>query len=320
MPPGEFELIARWFTRQSVRSDVLLGVGDDAALLAPPPGQVLVAAADTLVAGRHFLPGTPAACIGHQALAVNLSDMAAMGAEPAWALLSLSMPQADPEWLDGFAQGLHALADAHDVALVGGDTVSGPLVITVCLLGFVPSGEALRRTGARVGDLLYVSGTPGLAGAGLELLRSGIESFDSTDDCVRRFLHAEPRVTLGRRLRSLASAAMDVSDGLLGDARKLAAASGVGLRIELERLPLAPALLARWPRDRCESFVLHGGDDYELLFTLPVANAGRVAELAQATGCELHCIGEIVAGEGVSCTRGGRVVAVPGTGFDHFAG
>jgi thiamine-monophosphate kinase len=321
MPPGEFELIERWFRRPATRADVLLGVGDDAALLVPPPGQALVAATDTLVEGRHFLPGTPAAAVGHQSLAVNLSDMAAMGAEPAWALLALSVPDADPEWLDGYSRGLHALAALQGVDLVGGDTVRGPRVVTVTILGFVPPALALRRSGARAGDLLYVSGTPGVAAAGLELLRSGAESFGSTDPSVRRFLRAEPRVALGRRLRGVASAAMDVSDGLLGDAGKLAAASAVDLCIELERLPLAPELAARWPRARGESFVLHGGDDYELLLTAPPGRATQLEAIARETGCALHCIGHAVAGAGaVHCLRAGRPEAVAGAGFDHFAG
>jgi thiamine-monophosphate kinase len=323
MSLGEFELIARWFTRRSARGDVLLGVGDDAALLAPRPGEALVAATDTLVEGRHFLPGTPADAVGHQALAVNLSDVAAMGADPAWALLSLSLPEADPAWLDGFARGFNALADAHGVALVGGDTVSGPRVITVTVMGSVPTGEALRRSGARSGDLLYVSGTPGVAAAGLELLKSGAEAFESADPCVRRFLRAEPRVALGQGLRGLATAAMDVSDGLLGDARKLAVASGIRLVLELDRVPVAQALAARFDPARCEALVLRGGDDYELLFTAPPAATARLETLARVARCPLHRIGVIVDGGpgGVTCTRNGQPVSMDAaSGYDHFAG
>jgi thiamine-monophosphate kinase len=318
VPLGEFDIIARYFSRASGREDVLLGVGDDAALLLPPPGQALVAATDTLVEGRHFLPGTPAAAIGHQALAVNLSDLAAMGAEPAWALLSLSMPAADARWLEEFARGLYALAEAHGVALVGGDTVSGPRVVTIEVLGFVPPAAALQRRGARAGDVVYVSGTPGEAAAGLELLAAGAAGFDSDDRRVRRFLHGEPRVQLGRALRGVATSAMDVSDGLLGDLRKLAAASGVGVRLELERLPIAPVLAAHYDRGQCERYVLHGGDDYELLFTVPPALAGTLGAIAQGAGVAVHAIGTVVQGCGVQCTRGGRVEAVTGQGYDHF--
>jgi thiamine-monophosphate kinase len=318
VPLGEFDVIARYFSRSSPRGDVLLGVGDDAALLTPAPGQALVAATDTLVEGRHFLAGTPASAIGHQALAVNLSDLAAMGAEPAWALLSLSMPRPDERWLADFADGLYALAERHGVALVGGDTVAGPLVVTVEVLGFVPPAAALRRSGASVGDLIIVSGAPGVAAAGLEELQSGRATFESKDARVRRFLHAEPRLALGRALRGFATAAMDVSDGLLGDLGKLARASSVGACIDLERLPVAPEL-AGYPLAEQERLVLHGGDDYELLFTLPADRFGHIAHLAEAGGCSLQCIGSMVQGGGVECRRDGARVNVAGQGYDHFA-
>jgi len=213
---GEFDLIARYFSRPAARRDVLLGVGDDAALLEVPADRLLVAATDTLVEGRHFLPDAPADAVGHQSLAVNLSDLAAMGAEPAWALLSLSLPAADEGWLEAFAAGLYSLAERHGVALVGGDTVRGPRVITITALGFVERGQALRRDGARPGDVLFVSGWPGEAAAGLEALRRGREP-EAEHPLVRRYLYAEPRLALGRALRGKATAAMDVSDGLLGD-------------------------------------------------------------------------------------------------------
>ena len=318
MPLGEFDIIARYFSRPARRPDVLLGVGDDAALLMPPPGQALVAATDPLVEGRHFLPGTPAAAIGHQALAVNLSDLAAMGAEPAWALLSLSLPEPDERWIAEFAHGLYSLAEAHGVALAGGDTVSGPRVVTVEVLGFVPPGLALKRSGARVGDVVYVSGTPGEAAAGLDMLKSGAADFDSNDRRVRRMLRGEPRLALGRALRGVASSAMDVSDGLLGDLRKLAAASGVGVRLDLERLPIAPVLAQHYDRPQCERYVLHGGDDYELLFTLP-AGSDAAEGIARVAGVAIHAIGVVEPGAGVRCLRGGRVEQIAGQGYDHFA-
>jgi thiamine-monophosphate kinase len=320
VPLGEFEVIARYFTRATPRRDVLLGVGDDAALLAPPAGQALVAATDTLVEGRHFLSRTPPLSIGHNALAVNLSDLAAMGADPAWALLALSLPDPDERWLEEFARGLHALATRHGVALVGGDTVSGPLVVTVAVLGFVPADAALRRSGAKPGDAVYVSGTPGVAAAGLDLLRRGVMTFESRDPRVQRMLFAEPRLALGRALRGRASAAMDVSDGLLGDLDKLARASTVGAVLELERLPIAPMLADAYDRAQCERLVLHGGDDYELLFTMPADGAAaRAAEIAEQAGCAVHRIGGIVAGAGVRCLREGREEPVSGGGYDHFA-
>jgi thiamine-monophosphate kinase len=317
VPPGEFALIERYFSRSTPRRDVLLGVGDDAALLEMPPGRVLVAATDTLVEGRHFLPGAPAESVGHQALAVNLSDLAAMGAEPAWALLSLSIPSADEDWVRRFADGLHALAGRHGVALVGGDTVRGPRVITVTALGTVEPGLALRRNGAQPGDVLYVSGSPGEAAAGLERLGSGAP-FDLADPLVRRYLYAEPRLALGRALAGRATAAMDVSDGLLGDLGKLCAASGVAARLDLERLPVSSALAAHGtPADR-ERCVLHGGDDYELLFTVP-APAAEAFEATLRSSVPVTRIGAIEAGSGVRCLRRGVEERVEGSGYDHFA-
>jgi thiamine-monophosphate kinase len=316
VPLGEFDLIERYFSRAAARRDVLLGVGDDAALLSVPAGRALVAATDTLVEGRHFLLDAPPDSVGHQALAVNLSDLAAMGAEPAWALLSLSLPDADPAWLGPFAAGLYALAGRHRVALVGGDTVHGPLVVTITALGFVEPELALRRDGARPGDLLYVSGWPGEAAAGLALLRAGACPTD--DPLVRRYRYAEPRVALGRALRGRASGAMDVSDGLLGDLAKLCASSGVGAVIDLERLPVSGELARRHPAGECERLVLNGGDDYELLFTLPRAAAAEIESIAPPE-LPLHCIGRIEAGRGVHCRRDGLSVSVAIAGYDHFA-
>jgi thiamine-monophosphate kinase len=314
---GEFDIIERFFTRRTQRRDVLLGVGDDAALLEVPPGRALVAATDTLVEGRHFLVGAPGRSVGHQALAVNLSDLAAMGAEPAFALLALCLPEVREDWLGDFAQGFHALAEAHGVALVGGDTVRGPLVVTVEVLGFVEPEQALRRSGARPGDQLYVSGAPGEAAAGLEALRRG-GPVEEDDPLIRRYLYATPRLELGRALRGRASAAMDVSDGLLGDLGKLCTASGVGARLDLDALPVSEQLAAAHDRAACEHFVLAGGDDYELLFTLPAADAGRLeAQLGRI--CRVTRIGEIGAGHGIRCRRDGLAVDVAGRGYDHFA-
>lgn len=317
MALGEFDLIEKYFTRPARRNDVLLGVGDDAALLEVPAGRALVAATDTLVEGRHFLAGAPGRSVGHQALAVNLSDFAAMGAEPSWALLSLSLPEVREDWLREFAAGLYALADQYGVDLVGGDTVRGPLVITIELLGVVEPGLALRRSGAHPGDQLYVSGWPGEAAAGLEALRHG-GWYGLDDPLIRRYLYAEPRLQLGRALAGRATAAMDVSDGLLGDLSRLCSASGVGARLDLGALPVSGPLAEAHARADCERLVLAGGDDYELLFTLP-ASAGP--ELAAELGrtCAITRIGEISAEPGVRCERDGRAVSVDARGYDHFA-
>jgi len=317
VPLGEFDLIERYFARGSGRRDVLLGVGDDAALLEVPPGRALVAAVDTLVEGRHFLPDAPPGSVGHQALAVNLSDLAAMGADPAWALLSLSLPESDEAWLQSFADGLYALAERHGVALVGGDTVRGPRVVTVTALGYVEPTHALRRDCARPGDVLFVSGWPGEAGAGLEALRSGTVRGDD-DPLVRRYRYAEPRLELGRALRGRARSAMDVSDGLLGDLQKLCKSSAVGARLDLERLPVSAELARRHSSEQCERFMLFGGDDYELLFTVPADRAAGFDAGAPA-GVPVHRIGVIEAGAGVRCERDGRVVDLRGGGYDHFA-
>jgi thiamine-monophosphate kinase len=314
---GEFDLIARWFSPPPRRRDVVLGVGDDAALLDVPPGRLLVAATDTLVEGRHFLPNAPARSVGHQSLAVNLSDLAAMGAEPAWALLSLSLPSVDEAWLDGFACGFRDLAARHGVDLVGGDTVRGPLVATVQVLGFVERERALTRGGARPGDRIYVSGTPGEAAAGLEALRRGADPLGK-DPLVRRCLYAEPRIALGRALGGRAHAAMDVSDGLEGDLAKLCAASGVGARVDLDTLPVSAALAAAHDRGTAERFVLEGGDDYELLFTLPATAADDIVA-GLPPDVPVTCIGEIVPGTGVTRVRSGRPVPGSGRGYDHFA-
>ncbi len=318
MALGEFELIARYFTRPVARRDVVAGVGDDAALLVVPEGESLVAATDTLVEDRHFLADAPPESVGHQSLAVNLSDLAAMGAEPAWALLALSLPQSDATWLEGFARGFHALADRFGVALVGGDTVRGPRVVTVTALGFVPPALALRRDGARPGDGVYVSGTLGDAAAGLAQLRvPGEHAADPA--LVHRYRYAEPRIALGRALRGMASSAMDISDGLLGDLEKLCSASGVAAVVELDDLPLSEALRAGFDAVAAERLALGGGDDYELLFTAPASVEARLAARLGSEG-RITRIGEIAAGRGVRCRRAGRIVEPGIAGHDHFAG
>ncbi len=325
---GEFELIRRYFMRHSAAPDsgsaaqagVILGIGDDAALLDMPPGTELVAAVDTIVAGRHFPEGADARSIGHRALAVNLSDLAAMGATPAWATLALTMPSVDGAWLERFAAGLLDLADANGVALVGGDTTRGPLTISVQLLGHVPRGAALRRSGARAGDLLAVTGTLGDAGAGLEFVGAVLpETRPASLELIRRFEYPAPRVRFGLAARGIASAAMDLSDGLVGDLPKLAQASGLAAHVAVERLPMSEAMRAVVPAAQALAWALAAGDDYELLLAVP---APRYAELAAAAGqlnLRLTTIGELRAGGGVTWSLNGGDF-VPGVrGWDHFA-
>jgi thiamine-monophosphate kinase len=321
MAISEFALIERYFRHCGVkRSDVRLGIGDDAALLECPPEAELVATVDTLVAGVHFPEGSPAASIGHRALAVNLSDLAAMGARPAWALLSLTLPSADEDWLGEFASGFSALARAHSVALVGGNTTSGPLCISVQLLGHVPRGAALLRSGGKSGDIVFVSGTPGDSTAGLALEQGRLRAADHTAKYLReRFLFPTPRVALGERLRKFASACIDVSDGLLGDAAKLAQASGCGAEIEFDSVPVSLALVEAVGNATAHTLALTGGEDYELCFSVHPDTVARMRQELPPEQWGYHRIGVLGA------TPGARVLAADASvmdfshsGFNHF--
>lgn len=317
----EFELIRRYFSRLgAVRPDVLLGVGDDAALLQVPENAELVASVDTIVAGRHFPEGSDAESIGHRAMAVNLSDLAAMGASPAWAMLSLTLPGADPDWLDRFARGFGDMARAHEVALVGGDTTQGPLAVSVQIMGYVPRGTALRRGGGREGDLLAVTGTIGDAGAGLALAMGTLEMDDavSANELRRRFEYPMPRVEFGIAARGIASAAMDLSDGLAGDLPKLAAASGVGALVDVDRLPLSRALLSTTSAERARDFALGAGDDYELLIAVPPGRFDALAARAAELNLTLTPIGELRRGNGVQWALEGTPYVPAHQGYSHF--
>ncbi|MBM4224937.1 MAG: thiamine-phosphate kinase [Gammaproteobacteria bacterium] len=334
MALGEFELIDRFFREAGGRrGDVVLGVGDDGAILRPPEGCDLIAVSDTLVEGVHFPAGAPARSIGHRALAVNLSDIAAMGAAPAWSLLALTLPRADEAWLKEFAKGFSLLALEHEVSLVGGDTTRGPLMIGVQVLGFVPHDVALRRTGGRPGHLVCVSGTLGDATAGLTLLapdaRAGVGDPIARAALRARFEYPTPRLELGRQLLDIASACIDVSDGLAGDLGKLAAASGCAAVLDLERVPRSEALatLVRegvFDEREALSFMLAGGDDYELAFTVPPENREALSEL-EARG-EVFVIGTLVeakASEPLVTVRTERTELKPyldalPSSYDHF--
>lgn len=320
MALGEFEIIAKYFTSARHRQDVTLGVGDDAAIVDVPSGLKLVAAVDTINEGVHFPKATAAADIGYRALAVNLSDLAAMGAEPRWFTLSLSLPEANETWLEEFAAGMFELAHEYDLELIGGDTVKGPLSISVQILGTVEGEAWLTRSAGRPGDVIFVSGVPGEAAAGLQLLLDG-DSRATTlagKHLLGRFLRPEPRIELGRKLRTVAHAAMDISDGLLTDLRKLCAASACGAHIDLEALPNSLALRALFGAERIERWQLGGGDDYELLFTVP---SQRLLELEALISDQVRCtpIGRLINGTGVQCCRKGEPVDVTDNGFDHFA-
>jgi thiamine-monophosphate kinase len=312
MALGEFELIARYFARHAPRADVRLGIGDDAAVLDVRGDRKLVAAIDTIVEGVHFPADIDAADIGYRALAVNLSDIAAMGAEPSWFTLSLSLPQSDERWIERFAAGMFELAREHDVALVGGDTVKGPLVITVQIAGWVEPDRWLTRAGAQPGDAIMISGVPGEAAAGLATLQRGMPETPAVRKLRERFLRPTPRVSLGRQLRTIASAAMDVSDGLLTDLDKLCAASACGADIDVDAIPRSAELSATFDEASCVQYALSGGDDYEILFALPPSHVAQLERL----GCTR--IGVVTADPQVVCRRGGAVFHPERRGYDHF--
>lgn len=305
----EFELINRYFVRADEAPGVATGIGDDGAVLQPEPGRELVSVIDTLVAGVHFPADIDAADIGYRAVAVNLSDIAAMGARPRWMTLALTMAAADEGWVAGFADGLFDAAAEHGVSLVGGDTTRGDrVVVTVQITGDVAAGHAIHRTGARVGDTVFVTGTVGDAAAGLALLSSGRRD----DYLCGRFLRPAARVALGQALHGIASAAIDVSDGLYGDLQKLLSASGAGAEIDLEMLPISAALMAAFDHDAQRQFALSGGDDYELCFTAP---AGKLAE---SDGVRVTAIGSVVAGDAIVCRDAGGIVDYTDRSYRHF--
>jgi thiamine-monophosphate kinase len=319
---SEFELIARYFARLGAdRADVRIGVGDDGAVILPPSSRELVMVTDTLVEGVHFPPGSAAASVGHRAFAVNLSDMAAMGAEPAWGLLALTLPRYDEDWLAQFARAAGDLCRKHGVSLVGGDTTRGPLTITVTLVGIVPIGVALERKGAQIGDAVFVSGSPGDAAAGLALEQNRLHVADAMSAQILRdrFLFPTPRCDIGVALRGLASACIDVSDGLGGDLEKLCAASNCGAELDGAALPVSESLLAAVGREAAREYALTGGDDYELLFTVPLARLGAMTNAVARGLGPVTRIGSLVAGKGVRVLARGGVMQFSGAGFDHFA-
>jgi len=312
----EFDLIRKYFTRPGTRQDVILGVGDDAALLRVPPDQELVVCVDTLVSGVHFPADTPAQAVGHKALAVNLSDIAAMGATPAWATLALTLPEADEAWLAEFSEGFLGLARRYDVDLVGGDTTQGPLSVTVQVMGLVPRGQALRRAGARAGEGIYVTGTLGDAALGLRQWAHRGQGDGNTDWLVERLTHPSPRIEAGLALRGQARCAIDLSDGLLADLGHVLEASGVGATLQLSEMPLSEAFRALCGDAPDWGLALAGGDDYELLFTLPEGVAGL---LRTCVPTPFNRIGTIDAEPGLRLLDDdGRPFSLLTPGYQHF--
>ena len=323
---GEFDLIARYFTRPVRRA--ALGVGDDCALLSVTPGMQLAVSSDMLVEGRHFFADVDPAHLGHKALAVNLSDLAACGARPLAFTLALALPRVDAPWLQAFADGLLRLADAHQCELVGGDTTQGPLNLCVTVFGEVPTGQALLRSGARVGDDIYVSGTPGEARLALDALRGRLALPPAALQQLRpRLEQPTPRVALGLALRGVASSAIDVSDGLLGDLGHILKASGVGACVDatvatnlLAASAQQAGATADFDAQTLMQCALAGGDDYELVFTAPPAQQAAVQAAAQASGTRATRIGRVEAAPGLRVVDGqGQPVAQHFASFDHFA-
>jgi thiamine-monophosphate kinase len=317
MPIGEFELIDRYFTRPVRRA--VLGIGDDCALLEPAPGMQLAVSSDMLLEGRHFLSTVEPERLGHKALAVNLSDLAACGARPLAFSLALALPEADAGVLEGFAAGLFALADRHGCELIGGDTTRGPLAICISVFGEVPTGRALLRSGACAGDDLYVSGTVGDARLALEVFRGRVALEGRAFEQVRRAMEQpEPRIALGLALRGVASSAIDVSDGLLGDLRHVLARSGVGATVEVDAVPRSAVLAAQAPALQ-RICTLAGGDDYELLFSAPASAAAAVVAAAREAGVGVTRIGRIEQAAGLRLLDAdGRALADGFGSFDHF--
>jgi thiamine-monophosphate kinase len=314
---GEFEIIERYFDWPITDPDVLIGPGDDAALVSP--AETLAIAADTLVSGVHFLAEMDPARLGHRVLAVNLSDMAAMAARPRWFTLALTLERAQAHWIAAFSSGLKACAQRYGVELIGGDVTAGPLCLSVQILGEVPREVALRRNAARPGDAVFVTGTLGDAAAGLEIAgrRGGADAGQRW--LVDRYETPEPRVAAGIALRGIATAAIDVSDGLLCDLGRVCRASGCAAELDVDSLPLSAALLEYEPRERARERALSGGDDYELCFTAPAAaEPGVRARLAEA-GVAVTRIGQCRPGQGVTCTLSGRRLEVTRSGYEHFS-
>ena len=317
---SEFQLIARYFKRSSrAGGPVQLGVGDDCALLQPPIGELLAVSTDMLIEGRHFFAGANPYDLGHKALAVNLSDLAAMGAQPISFTLALALPTSDPHWLQPFSEGLFHLADAQDIELMGGDTTRGPLAISITVIGSVPNTQALKRSSAQAGDELWVSGTLGDARLALEVLQNKRTlAPDLFAKASKRLHRPEPRVALGLALRGIGSAAIDVSDGLLGDLSHLINQSSLSATLFVDDLPLGDALSSQ-TIDTRYALALNGGDDYELCFSAPADKHQAVIDAGQRSQTQVTCIGRLDKGSGIEIQdHQGKLISAVNQSFDHF--
>lgn len=315
----EFELIARHFTRPA--ANAVLGVGDDCALLDITHGMDLAVSTDTMVSGTHFFPDVNPENLGHKTLAVNLSDMAAMGATPYWAMLALTLPKVDHDWLAAFAKGFFDLAEEFNVSLVGGDTTRGPLALTVTIMGEVPAGAALRRSGAKVGNDVWVSGSIGDAALAIAHHhgRVKLEPADH-EEVAMRLYEPTPRVALGQALRGMATAAIDISDGLLADLGHICRLSGVGATVELASIPVSAIGAKHIGSEEGRNIVVAGGDDYELCFTTHPNSRESIQDLTKMLDVRLTRVGQIKRGKGVSLLGlDGKAAKIDGRGYDHFS-
>ncbi|RDE82429.1 thiamine-phosphate kinase [Haemophilus parahaemolyticus] len=318
---GEFDLIKRYFLRKSLQNDVILSVGDDCAITSIPTGYQLAITTDTLVEGTHFLPSISPADLAYKSVAVNLSDLAAMGATPAWVSLALTLPEIKEEWLAEFSQSLFAILDRYGVSLIGGDTTKGSLSITFTAQGFLPENQGLFRHQAKVGDWIFVSGFLGDSAAGLDLLLKNRKIENESDRyLIQRHLRPTPRVELGLALRSFSCCALDISDGLLADLEHILERSQVGAEIYLENLPLSRHLCTQYEQTQAEKFALTGGEDYELCFTVSEEKREEMEQVLRSQGIKVTCIGKILPQtNGLNLLKNGEKVALPAhCGFDHF--
>ncbi|AYH06692.1 thiamine-phosphate kinase [Pectobacterium parmentieri] len=323
MVEGEFDLIARYFNRvRSSRRDVELGIGDDCALLTVADKQLLAVSTDTLVSGVHFLPDIDPADLGYKSLAVNLSDLAAMGADPAWLSLAITLPKSNSQWLSAYSDSLFELLDYYGMQLVGGDTTRGPLSLTLTIHGLVPAGRALTRRGARIGDWIYVTGSLGDSAAGLAILQNSlhVDDEDTRQGLMQRHLRPQPRILQGQALRDLASSAIDLSDGLISDLQHILKASECGARIHLDAIPQSDWLRSCTDEEQALRWALSGGEDYELCFTVPEINRGALELALGHLGADYTCIGQIgPSSEGLRFFRDNKATELNWKGYDHFS-
>lgn len=321
---SEFDLINQFFKTTAVkRDDVILGIGDDCAILSPPPGKQLAVSTDTLISGVHFPQSTCAEDIGYKSLAVNLSDLAAMGAEPAWVSLAISLPQADDVWLKEFMCGFNELAEQYHLSLIGGDTTQGHLSVTINITGFIDSEKALKRSCANVGDSIFVTGSIGDAAIGLKAILNKLDAAEIFSDtnknhCINRLNRPTPRVKAGQLLSGFSVAAIDISDGLMADLNHICEASAVGGLLNLRQIPLSDATRNYYADKPDWQSILSGGDDYELCFTCPDNQYAEILELMELHDIDITCIGKIIEDTGIKCLYGNQLITLNTSGYNHF--